>query len=68
MYNLAIRKYTIVFRKNGPTRGGYKCKFLRQVHKSKLNANRKQSNGEMFVPIDPLIVIGLQGSQRYKVV
>ena len=29
---------TIVFKKNGPTRGGYKCKFQREVHKSKLNA------------------------------
>ena len=25
-------------KKNGPTRGGYKPKFLREVHKSKLNA------------------------------
>ena len=29
---------TIVFKKNGPTRGGNKRKFLREVHKSKLNA------------------------------
>ena len=29
---------TIVFKKNGPTRGGYKRKFLREVHNSKLNA------------------------------
>ena len=50
-----------MFKKNGPTRGGYKHKFLREVHKSKLNA-------EMFVPIDSLIVIILQGSQRYEVV
>ena len=30
--------YTILFKKNGPTRGGYKLKFLGEVHKSKLNA------------------------------
>ena len=29
---------TIVFKKNGPTRGGHKSKFQREVHKSKLNA------------------------------
>ena len=27
-----------MFKKNGPTHGGYKRKFLRKVHKSKLNA------------------------------
>ena len=59
MYNLAIRKCTILFKKNGPTRGGYKLKFLGEVHKSKLNAF---VSAEMFVPIDSLIVIGLQGS------
>ena len=40
-------------------------KFLREVHKSKLNAfecSAMQCNAEMFVPIDSLIVIGLQGS------
>ena len=56
---------TIVFKKNGPTRGGYKCKFQREVHTSKLNAFEST---EMFVPIDSLIVIGLQGSKRYEVV
>ena len=40
MYQWKIVKSpsTIVFKKNGPTHGGYKCKFLREVHKSKLNA------------------------------
>ena len=32
------RDCTIVFKKNGPTRGGYKRKFQREVHKSKFNA------------------------------
>ena len=42
-------------------------KFLRQVHKSKLSV-RKQCDAKMFVPIDSLIVIGLQDSQRCEVV
>ena len=57
-----------MFKKNGPTRGGYKCKFQREVHKSKLNAFESKANAEMFVPIDSLIVIGLQDSQRNEVV
>ena len=54
-----------MLKKNGPTRGGYNPKFLREVHKSKLNAFETNA---MFVPIDSLIVIGLHGSQRYVAV
>ena len=57
-----------MFKKNGPTRGGYKRKFPREVHKSKLNAFESKAIAEMFVPIHSLLVIGLQGSQRYEVV
>ena len=33
---------TVLFKKNGPTLSGYKCKFLREVHKSKLRSKAMQ--------------------------
>ena len=55
-----------MLKKNGPTRGGYKRKFPREVHKSKLNAF--DSNAMLRCRIDSLIVIVLQGVKRYEVV